>query len=210
MGRLVSEVQRLLGFDGVTDRVEVLYTQGDDRGSGTARGGTAFLGDWTQPGPEGTWRPAALQSGLLRSTAELDSPTAAATAVLWLHSEYDSTRADLTPDEWASAVRQDAALLRGALGGDPASVPYHFVSAHPYSDGTHQGHQAIRMGMEALAADPAFHARIAARALDIDASLDDLDGDPRTVEYGGGHITPDDALLIADRAARTIAESWSD
>ena len=208
ISRLTAEVQRLLGFDGVSDTVSVLYAQGAEQ-RGTAHGGTAFLGEWMQPNPGDGWQPASLGAGLLRSASELDSPTATATAVLWLHSEYDSRRADLTVGEWTAAVRQDAALLRSALGGDAASIPYHFVSAHPYADGTPEGHQAIRMGMETLAADRAFHARVAARALDIDASLDDRDGDWRTIDYGGAHITPGDALLIADRAARTIAEDWS-
>lgn len=208
IGRLTSEVQRLLGFDGVSDRVEVIYDRGGDQ-RGTAHGGTAFLGEWMQAGPDGAWSQTPLGTGLLRSAAELKSPAAATTSVLWLHSEYDSSDANLDIGQWMAAVRQDAAVLRGALGGDAASVPYHFVSAHPYGAGTAEGHQTIRAGMEALAADPAFNARIAARALDIDASLDDLDGDWRTVDYGGPHITPDDALLIAVRAARAIAEDWS-
>ncbi len=145
----------------------------------------------------------------MRSAAELNNPAAVATSVLWLHSEYDSRRSDITIEEWTSAVRTDAALLRGTLGGGPATIPYHFVSAHPYSEGTPAGHQIIRAGMEALAADPAFNARIAARALDIDASRDERDGDGNTVDYGGAHIALDDALVIADRAARTIAEDWS-
>lgn len=203
--RLTSEVQRLLGFDGVTDRVEVLYSQG-----GTAHGGTAFLGEWMALGAGGDWAPTALGSGLLRSAGELDDPAAAATAVLWLHNEYDSRRADLSSAEWAAAVRQDAALLRGALGGDAEGVPYHFVSAIPYSEGSPGGHQAIRSGMEALAADPAFNASVAARALDVDMALDDRDGDWGTVDHGGGHMSPGDALAIADRAARAIAEDWSD
>ena len=207
--RLTAEVQRLLGFDGVADTVRVLYARGETQ-SGTAHGGTAFLGEWMARGPDGGWQPASLGAGLLRSAGELGSPAAAATSVLWLHSEFDSRREDLTAGEWAAAVRQDAALLRSVLGGDAASIPYHFVSAHPYAYGTPEGHQAIRMGMEALSADPAFHARIAARALDIDASLDDGDGDWTTIEYGGSHITTGDALLIAERAARTIAEDWSD
>jgi hypothetical protein len=206
--RFAAEVQRLLGFDGVSDTVEVLYARGEEQ-RGTAHSGTAFLGEWMQRGPDGAWQPALLGAGLLSSAGELDDPTAAATAVLWLHSEYDSRSANLAVGEWTAAVRQDAALLRSVLGGDAASIPYHFVSAHPYADGTPEGHQAIRMGMEALSADPAFHARIAARALDIDASLDDTDGDGGTIEYGGAHIAPGDALLIADRAARTIAEDWS-
>ncbi len=163
--RLTTEVQRLLGFDGVADTVKVLYSRGAGQ-SGTAHSGTAFLGEWMEGGPDSGWRPAPLGAGLLRSAGELDDPAAAGTAVLWLHNEYDSRRADLTPGEWTGAVRQDAALLRSALGGDAATVPYHFVSAIPYADGTPEGHQAIRAGMEALAADPAFHARIAARALE--------------------------------------------
>ena len=63
--------------------------------------------------------------------------------------------------------------------------------------------------MEALAADPAFNARIAARALDINAARDDLDGNYPTAEYGGAHISTEDALLIALRSAKTIAEDWS-
>lgn len=108
-----------------------------------------------------------------------------------------------------AAVRQDAALLRSAMGGDAASMPYHFVSAHPFGAGTPQGHQTIRAAMEALAADPAFNARIAARALDVDASLDELDGNYDTTDYGGAHLTVDDGLMIAGRAARTIAEDWA-
>ena len=208
LGRLKSEVERLLGFDGVADTVRVLYARGEDA-RGTAHAGTAFLGDWMERGADGAWSPLPKGLGLLRSAAEMRDPAASATAVLWLHSEFDSFRADLDVGEWTSAVRQDAALLRGALGGDAASVPYHFVSAHPFGAGTPQGHQAIRAGMEALSADPAFHARIAARALDTDSSLDDLDGDWRTTDYGGPHLTQADSMLIADRAARTIAEDWS-
>lgn len=206
--RLVADVQRLLGFDGVTETVSVLYSRGGEA-TGTAHGGTAFLGEWMQQGADGAWRPAPLGAGLLQTAGALDNPAAAATAVLWLHSEYDSRRSDLSSAEWATAVRQDATLLRSVLGGDAAAIPYHFVSAHPYSEGTQEGHQAIRIGMEALAADPAFNARIAARALDINAARDDRDGEWSTVDYGGAHISAEDSLLIAARAARTIAEDWA-
>jgi hypothetical protein len=147
LGRLTSEVQRLLGFDGVADTVKILYARGEDQ-RGTAHGSSAFLGDWMARDPDGAWVPTSKELGLLRSVAELDSPAAPATTVLWLHSEYDSFRAGLDAGEWMSAVRQDAALLRGALGGDAATVPYHFVSAHPFGAGTPQGHQTIRLGME--------------------------------------------------------------
>lgn len=208
IGRLIGEVQRLLGFDGVTDSVSVLYSR-DDPASSTAHSGTAFLGEWVTPAADGTWQPAFLGASLLQAAGQLDDPTAVATSVLWLHSEFDSRRTDLTIEEWSTAVRQDAALLRSVLGGDAANIPYHFVSAHPYSEGSPEGHQVIRMGMETLAADPAFNARIAARALDIDASRDDRDGNWTTADYGGAHITDGDAQIIAARAAQTIAEDWA-
>jgi hypothetical protein len=47
--RLAAEVQRLLGFDGVSDTVEVLYARGEEQ-RGTAHSGTAFLGEWMQRG----------------------------------------------------------------------------------------------------------------------------------------------------------------
>lgn len=206
--RLTMEVERLLGFDGVANTVRLRYEQGTD-GRGTAYSGTALLGDWLQQDAAGIWQPAALEQGLLRFIAETPRPETTATAVLWLHSEFDSQDAGLTAGEWTAAVRQEAALVRAALGGNALSVPYHFVSAHPYENGTDTGHQAIRLGMETLAADPAFHAGIAARVLDIDASADNTDNDRSTTEFGGAHISDADAMTIAVRAARSIAEDWS-
>ena len=67
-GQLSSEVQRLLGFDGVTDRVNVLYTRGDEE-RGTGHGASAFLGDWMQLAPDGSWHPGPKDMGLLRSAS---------------------------------------------------------------------------------------------------------------------------------------------
>jgi hypothetical protein len=200
-GALTAEVERLLGFDGVNDRVNLVYDRfEEDRG--TAFGGTALIGDWLTPAGAG-WSLAGRGAALLDAArslpaAQRDDPT----AVLWLHSEYDSANRDLTADQWVSAVQFDAAMLRGALGQGAATVPYLFVSAMPYY-GTDEGHQAIRLGMERLAADPAFNARIAARMLDIDAD-GDADG-----EYGGGHIDAADAMQTALRAARSVAEAFA-
>ena len=210
-GTLVREVQRLLGFDGVTDKVNLVYGR-SDWDSGTAFGGTALVGDWLRA-RNGDWRQgwqvAGREQALLDEVGRLpaaqhDDPT----AVLWLHSESDSARADLTPEEWMSAVRFDAAQLRAAFGQDAAALPYMFISAMPYW-GTDQGHQAIRQGMERLAADPAFNARIAARMQDTDLTTDDQDGNGGTVEYGGGHIDGGDAVQTASRAARALAEAFA-
>ncbi len=205
-GRLVEEVETLLGFDGVTDSVRLVYDR-DLQGGDTAYPATAFLDEWMQRTPQG-WTIGRNEQGFLDRIGEYRADGMGSdTAVLWMHSEYDSRDPDLSTADWTAAVRTDAALTRATLGRD---VPYLFVAAHPYGHGTDSGHQAIRAGMEQLAADPVFNARIAARAPDINASQDNLDQDETTIEYGGAHISREDAHLIAARAARVIAEEWAE
>ena len=209
---LPREVERLLGFDGVNDRVRLVYETGD-QSSGTAYGGTALIGDWlTARNGNWTqgWNIAGREQALLNEIGSLpagqrDDPT----AVLWLHSEFDSTRWDLTMEEWVSAVRFDAAAVRAALGQGAGTVPYLFISAMPYWGGggfatTDEGALAIRRGMELLAAEAGFNADMAARMLDIDA-----DGDFAGA-YGGGHIDGEDSMQTAMRSARAIAESMAE
>lgn len=209
---LPREVERLLGFDGVNDRVRLVY-ESSDQASGTAYGGTALIGDWLTP-RNGDWTQgwdlAGREQALLNEIASMpaaqrDDPT----AVLWLHSEFDSTRWDLSMEEWVSAVRFDAAAVRSALGQGAGTVPYLFISAMPYWGGggfstTDEGALAIRRGMELLAAEGGFNADMAARMLDIDA-----DGDFPGA-YGGGHIDGEDAMQTALRSARAIAESMAE
>jgi hypothetical protein len=204
-GAVTQEVQRLLGFDGTTDRVNLIYDR-FDLNSSTAFGGTGLIGDWLTA-RNGDWRQgwdiAQYERALLNEIAGLpatqrDDPT----AVLWLHSEYDSANRDLTTDMWVSAVRFDAAQTRAAFGQSASTVPYLFVSAMPYY-GTTEGHNAIREGMERLVADGAFNARIAARMIDVDT-----DGDSAG-QYGGGHIDAEDAMQTVMRSARAIAETFA-
>ncbi len=205
-GHLVNEVERLLGFDGVQNRVNLVFDR-DGVGGDTAYTATAFLGEWMGRDAAGNWQPTGLESLFLQRMSQYRAESPGdATAVFWLHSEYDSRNAGLSAVEWQRAVEADMALTRSVLGRD---APYLFVAAHPYGDGTDAGHQAIRQGMEALAANPASNARIAARAPDINANNDDLDGRWWTQEYGTGHITATDAMFIADRAARAFAEEWA-
>jgi hypothetical protein len=211
--QLVSEVQRLLGFDGVQDSVGLVYGSEDPRGLNTVRSGSPFIGDWVVRDPaSGGWQVNFAEGELLAKLAShAASPQRGVeAAVVWLHSEFDARRADLTVEEWTSAVRFDADLVRRTVGADATSLPYVFVSAHPYSLATDAGHQTIREGMERLAADPGFGARIGARALDVNADRDNLDGNPFTAEYGGEHISSADAWMIADRVARALAELWAD
>jgi Ca2+-binding RTX toxin-like protein len=211
-GALQAEVSRLLGFDGAADTVSLVYDRFDQNAS-TAFGGSALIGDWLTP-KDGDWRQgwtnAFNETSLLNKVGSLpadrrDDPT----ATLWLHSENDSKRSDLTAEEWTSAVRHDAEAVRAALGQGAATTPYLFVSAHPYW-GTEQGHDAIRLGMEQLARDASFNGAIAARAQDTDISNDDLDGDWTTRDYGGSHMDPADGMQTLMRAARSIAESFAD
>ncbi|SFK71839.1 calcium-binding protein [Falsiroseomonas stagni] len=207
-GTITREVQRLLGFDGVKDTVSLVYDR-FDANSSTAFGGTALIGDWLKPAGTG-WQLGSQEQALLNEIADMSvAQRADPTAVLWLHSEYDSANASLTTEQWVSALRYDAALVRAALGQGAATVPYNFVSAMPYW-GTEEGHQAIRRGMEQLAADASFNASIAARMQDINATTDDWDSNPNTIEYGGGHIDAGDAAQTVLRAARGIAESLAE
>jgi Ca2+-binding RTX toxin-like protein len=206
-GALVQEVERLLGFDGANDSVSLIYERYDQSQS-TAFGGTAFVGDWVSR-DGGGWRNG-LESSLLNKVENLSADQKNdPTATLWFHSEYDSANGSLTADEWVSAVRFDAAQVRAALGQGADSTPYLFVSAMPYW-GQDSGHNAIREGMERLAADGGFNAAIAARTLDTDIDNDNYDGNDGTREYGGSHMDPEDGMQTLLRSARAIAESFAD
>ena len=203
---MINETQRLLGFDGVNDRVllDDWYTPGQ----GTVFGGTAFIGDWVSRGANGAWQPLRYEQSLLSNLSQ--NPPATETAIVWLHNEYDSLNPNLTAAEWVSAVRADAALVRGALGVDAARSPYVFVSAIPFPTGDDDSEQVIRAGMEALEADPAFGAVVGARALDVDMSFKfPSENQPTNYAYGLSHISAQDAAMIGARLARSLAEEWA-
>jgi Ca2+-binding RTX toxin-like protein len=210
-GALRAEVQRLLGFDGSADTISLVYDRYDPT-KATAFGGTALIGDWLKAN-NGDWRQGwsngAQENALLNLVGGLPAGQKAdPTATLWFHSEYDSNNAGMTAEQWTSAVRFDAAAVRAALGQGAATTPYLFVSAMPYW-GTTEGHNAIRQGMEQLAADGGFNAAIAARTLDTDIDNDDFDGSQATREYGGPHMDPEDGMQTMLRAARAIAEEFA-
>ena len=204
---MVSEVQRLLGFDGVADRV--LLDDWWQAGQNTIFGSTAFVGDWMARDANGAWQPRPNEQSLLANLS--DNPPATETAIVWLHSEYDSLNANLTATEWESAVRADAALARAALGAGAERTPYVFVSAIPFGSGNDGAHQAIRLGMESLDADPAFNATVGARALDVDMSFKFPFEEAYTNRaYGLSHISAGDAAKIGERLARSLAEEWAE
>ena len=207
---MVNRVEELLGFDGVHDKVNLEYSS-HGRSANTVFSGTSLLGDWLKPDGDGQgWATGKLEQRLLDYVGHLPAAQKAEpTAVVWFHSEYDSRDGRLTPAEWETAVRGEATLLRAAYGQDAAALPYHFVSAIPYSEGKDAGHQAIRIGMEELAADPAFNARIGARALDTDMSFNNLDNDWSTRDYGGPHQSNADGMQTGERLALSLAQDWA-
>ncbi|TDH64607.1 hypothetical protein E2C06_01295 [Dankookia rubra] len=199
---VAAEVQKLLGFDGVNDTVTLLFKEFDGSGSSTAASGTSLIGDWLTPtsvNGQTSWTPNTYEQGLINYVSGL-STTAKAdpTVVLWLHNEYDSADSTLTAGTWTSAVRYDAAQLRAAF---TAPVSYVFVEPIPLDAGKDAGAQAIRTGMEQLVAESGFNARLT-------ASSDDLVMNG-VFRGAAGHMSDADAALIADRAARSIAEVFA-
>ena len=204
---MIAETQRLLGFDGVNDRV--ILDDWWQPNQVTIFGATAFIGDWIARDGNGVWQPQQYEQSLLRNLSQ--NPPATETAIVWLHNEYDSLYPTLTAAEWMSAVRADAALVRGALGVDAARSPYVFVSAIPFPTGYDTSHQVIRAGMEALDADPAFGAVVGARALDLDMSFKfPFETTLTDYTYGLSHISAQDAAKIGERLARSLAEEWAE
>ncbi|MFC7476907.1 hypothetical protein ACFQS7_21245 [Dankookia sp. GCM10030260] len=200
---MANRVESLLGFDGVNDTVTLEFAHDSATGN-TVYSGTSFLTQWVNPAPTGGWQVGELEQGLLNYVASIPAAQKAQpTAVVWLHSEYDSIQGNLTPAYWESAVRYDAALVRAALGQSAATVPYLFVSALPFNWGTGTGHQAIRTGMEELAADPAFNAGIAARIQDVNMNWDN------PAILGGSHMSFEDQRVASIRIAASLAEEWA-
>jgi hypothetical protein len=207
-GAVATQIEQLLGFDGTTNKVNLLEKDSDSANDNTVTGGTAFIGDWVQP-VNGNWQHGwtdkALEQGLLNYIAGLPADERAApTAIVWLHNEYDSTNPDLSTPEWMSAVRFEAQQVRQALGQSPATTPYVFVNAIPYGYNVIPAvNQDIKLGMELLAADPGFHAAIGAQANDVNMDY----GQDGT--YGGAHMNTADANEVDHRLAVSIAEEFA-
>jgi hypothetical protein len=205
---VAGEVQSLLGFDGVTNSVNLLASSYDPYGKNTINSGTAFIGDWLKP-IDGIWQygwsDTALETGLINYIDALPADEKSApTAIVWLHNEYDSTNPSLTTAEWMSAVTDDSAQVRAAFGQTAATVPYIFVNAIPYGDNAIDSvNQAIKLGMEEFSANPLFDAVIGAQA-------DDLNMDyGQTGVYGGPHMDSADTALVARRLAVSIAQTFA-
>ena len=196
-----NEVQQLLGFDGTNDKVNIIASAYDPGGKNTINSATAFLTDWMRQNSDGSWSVNTLEQGLLNTITNLSAAEKAdPTAVVWLHNEYDAIQPGLTAATWMSAVQTDAVLVRQAFGQDAVHVPYLFVDAIPYDNADPGSNQQIKIGMQQFAADPTFHAQIAAHINDANMDHDGY--------FGGSHMGAKDVSTLADRLAHSIAETF--
>ena len=222
LDKLKADLQIALGFDGVHQKVNILADFFKSDGVNTINSGTGIVNDWLRPiggNYKNGWIATPLELGLLTDIARQSADfRAAPTAVVWLHNEADSDNTNLTSDMWESAARFEAGLVRGVLGQDAKSVPYLFVNAIPFpsdgqgSDGSNRNppitatNQAIRIGMAALAADPAFNGLIAAQASDLNMNSE-FDGNSHLPN--GRHTGLLDAQTIGGRLLQSLAETFA-
>ncbi len=170
-----AELEHVLEEKLGTD-VHILASFETENGQNTINSATRFM-DWQQDG---------LQQGLIDFLdAQPESIKDNPTLTVWMHNEYDQQSMDLTTDQWVSAVREDAELVRAALGQDATTTPYEFVPIrYPYGG----NFDAIGNGMEALSADIDFNADLSWSAQDAV-----MDGDGFA---GSSHMGNGDAQAI--------------
>lgn len=195
-----KEVEKALGFDGVTNKVHLIADYNNPTNN-TEVGGTAFMKDWMTRNADGTYSAGEHENNLLADLRSQSATVRAApTATIWIHNEYDSQQGGFSTSDWMNAVKTDAALVRGTLGQTAATTPYLFTDV-PYNYGSAANFQTIKVGMEKLAADPSFHGAIGAQFDDADMNGYD--------NYGGSHMGTADATMLAHRLAMSVASSFA-
>jgi hypothetical protein len=209
-----TTVESLLGFDGVTNKVNMVGAPGGGSTVGAIVPGTAFLPttattepSWVTPDgsggfTNGIWETLKLYALSVLPPDEKAEPT----SIVWGQNEFDSLNPGLTAAEWEAAITYDASQVRATLGQTAATTPYLFVDSFPYVGGVASSAQAEKLGFEALAADPSFNGAIAARGGDLDMNGDLENG---ANYYGGPHMSAADAMIMARRIAVSVANEFS-
>ena len=214
LGTLAGQVEGLLGLDGVNDRVQVIYDR-DEQGGETVYPATAFLGEWVEKGAQG-WASAEYQQGFLQEMQDYRaSGMGDATALLWMHSEYDSRDPNLSAADWAKAVRGDAGLVQATLGRE---VPYLFVAARVVAEqwaGYAKPGSVVASQQGDIASDGpqvVVAMRIAADAVQVDVRHDGTSGFAPISEGAAGGLgwslhNADGQVLAATATAVLDADS---
>lgn len=220
LASVVSAAQAMLGFDGMTNTITLVGSDGT-----TAIGASNLLPESNQQKPSwldyanghdytGGLVPGAYESAMMASIQALPAATRASpTMVIMAHNESDTSTLDgLSVPEEEAAILQHRADIDTALG-QPATavrfgmvfVPYDFIGTNGGSGYAQLGlagnSQNVQVAEQDLAVDPANNMEIAARIADSD-----MDGtDP---SYGGQHTSTLDQTNYV-RMARAIAANFA-
>ncbi|MCJ2038566.1 carboxypeptidase regulatory-like domain-containing protein [Methylobacterium sp. J-059] len=204
-----EDIEHLLGFDGISHKVNIVGDWNNSDGSNTEWGGTGLTTNWlTANGGDYTkgWTANVQELGLLSALGKLSAADRAnPTAIVWLHNENDSLNSGLTTDLWESAVRYEAGLVRATLGQDAGTTPYLFVNAIPFQGAIKN--QDIRVGQTRLTEDSKFNAAFAVSQssdVDMDVNLDVT----KPVLPGSLHGNQADSAQWAHRIALGVAEEF--
>ncbi|MER2264955.1 SdrD B-like domain-containing protein [Methylobacterium oxalidis] len=211
---LKAQIEKLLGFDGVNQKVNIIASHSQADGAATQWPGTGMLADWLSPirgDYRNGWTANAQELGLLSAIGKMSAADKAnPTAIVWLHNESDSLNANLTKDMWQSAVRYEAGLVRAMLGQDASTTPYLFVNPIPFPDSGAPWepvkNQTIRVGMQELMEDKGFNAAYAShQSTDITMNADSTSPQRYTP---WAHMNKTDAQTIYARIALSLAEEF--
>jgi hypothetical protein len=115
---------------------------------------------------------------------------------LWMHNESDQKKYEYyTTDQWVAAVRAEATMMRSRLGLTAAQHLRYFVPIrYQYGDIT-----KIRAGMDQLAADSTFNARVSLAAWGLT-----MNGPP-SMQPNTEHMGIQDASTLAENLAQELA-----
>ena len=218
---LKNDLQAYLGFDGVTNKINLIGNSTPDaQGNVTIMGSTSLLPTLDPNGPHWldettvngstVYSDDKLEDGLLAHLAALPADVKAApTAVIWMHNEGDGDWPGQTTQNWVGGVEYDAAQVRAVLGQTAVTVPYLFTDIIPFDSDNAASLQAIKLGMEQLSANPAFNATISTHTgdLNMDNPVNGLP-DGRVI-YGGPHVDQTDINVLAGRIARTLIDTFA-
>ena len=182
VGLMKDRIQALTGRT-----VNILFAM--NQPDSTIHSGSEFLTQWMNGTQAGD-----LENSFLRYCQNLSAAEKAAPFVeIWMHNESDQKLRPPT-DQWVAAVRAEAVMARGTLGLAASQHLRYFVPIrYNYGDIT-----SIRNGMDQLAADSTFNARVSMAAWSLR-----MDGDGRGPNTE--HMGPQDAADLAENLAQELA-----
>lgn len=179
----------------LTGRTVNLIYGFQNAGDNTIYSGTQFLTDWMSGNSAGS-----LENAILRYVGALPAAEKTAPFVeIWMHNESDQKEhLNYTTATWVGAVRAEAGMMRTKLGLTASQHLRYFVPIrYPYGD-----IKKIRDGMDQLAADGAFNARVSMAAWSLRMNGGPEDGD------NSSHMGPEDASTLAENLAQELAKLY--